>query len=1806
MYREAKGGIIHIHSFLKEEDRNAARDHMLRTASIPIREAAKIGLQSLYANPEEVFKKYKDFDIVREMQARKGAKLLWVRARAIDADAVNANGDYFSKAELLKDVEVKGEKIPAYKTFEGCPIYTNHKNDDIEQAKGMVVYAEWDEEQNCVYCTFFVDEEAYPDIARNIRTGVIHDVSMGCFPPGTRVLTDKGYMPIENVSQDTVLIDADGQPTKIINRQVKINIDYLVSLDIEGGTHIQSTREHPYLVFTKEQWANRKKRVGKGANRHYAYEQMKPSFVEAKDLKVGDVALFPINGWDNGFSLSAGKARLLGYFAAEGNYLKRNGRRAEIEFSFCMDELGTLVKETVELFRQEFGVEARVYERSAKNIAVVRVTSEDIADWFYTHCGEFSGQKTLSDQLVFSDRETALNLLQAWINGDGGAKNLPNVHHTSVCAWSKSHILLEQMSLIMHRLGIKHSKYAVLNGNTLSFDKGVLQVESKGFDGKAAFFVQIPSGCIDELSKGLSFQVRTAKHKMDSVLEGYICKPIKKIDQVWYEGAVHNFETESNTYIVSGVAVHNCQVESGTCSKCGNVATTEKEYCDCLKRYKGKKHPATGEKVYEKNHGLKFIELSCVSDGAFDTCEIEELYDVDEILDAAMNMERRANSICSSIVLASTLVPENSEERHEFESGLREIAAAAQSAVRLAQAAGTLVGGQLMAGEGADQNATVSAVLNALGIDPSSGLNILDLLNLALNFLEVAVMNLFARKDNVDLTHVGKITKSMADLQNTMQDMIDDGVDTGARNQQPINQGQMQGAGGQMAPQGGGTPLNQGAAQQPINWSPAGNVGRMVGPMAMPAGIGGGVVQASNEPTMLVWASKDGSREVYASTRTASRAGAPSHRLTNNVIEFGQALIGLKDSLGVDTNTLAAIYQSNPNVRAAAGRQTNIKTNAPVLAGAGGNQPMDHFAKIASEQRKKLAAAVSIDFKVEDSSGHRVVLSTDGNISGYVNGVKAEWEPIISENQLQRMENGEGTRVAADLLKEFAQTVKTAGWKPHTDSDVKEVELAKLHKGKESDIKERELESMRTKPAGDKTQQEQLGGDYFSKRRDTDDDVKENLLDEKAGLYHRRVTDTHCDVKEALLEDARKGNPEEVLEKQLECCREEYGPAEAEFVMAAAKEAMGKAVIAARVLPAEIVATASALAQREDFADLIALASLGNTARIVESKRRAFHKIASNLMAPDAALMHALGEAVSKEITAADLAEAVRVAASMAETATEAVTAAAEALRDGVVAEAAPVNVNISREERLKAALASEASDAPFNKNHLKAVISAMVMASEESNATPEEVVASVASLDSKTLTAKINEARTATATEARLTVRARREFWGNQRVASKADVAESTIGWLADYATNFEFPTKSVVEAAAKLAAEPKVAAQLVAKAISAKEQGERTAEITVTEEKCESIRFVCRKEDLGGIDPKDEAFEDTFRQKAIEILSAQGFTVDPGTFSFTDLNVTENGDITASVQTRVTKTFKADGGVDIAAPVVDDAAAVAGKPLPPAVVMSEAAKEARLARRQEVLKRFAQAAPGMGAAPMAPGMDATGMGMSAPEGLGVSALTVPTAAGDNPVKEPADTDAMPEPGKNKPIGTVCPICGSDDVDLANSEGECNSCGTRYKVMQSIEIITIGGDTGGADKPEYMGAPAPDMGLGDDMGLGAATAPAPAAPPAPYMGMSGGMAPGAAPAPGMGAMANVGPAMYRIAATVDADVYLRTAMPDFNREAEKQLPIGMVCPKCGNRHTQKIKNSTICYDCGNYAVSSLKANETDPTKLDVSITWLA
>ena len=105
-----------------------------------------------------------------EGEIEKHPTSLFFRAKAIKADEPNSNGDYFSEEELLK----------AYKSFEGVPFFTNHDNQNVENARGKIIFAEWDTKEKAVYTIAFVDREAFPHICRSIEEDYVTGVSMGC------------------------------------------------------------------------------------------------------------------------------------------------------------------------------------------------------------------------------------------------------------------------------------------------------------------------------------------------------------------------------------------------------------------------------------------------------------------------------------------------------------------------------------------------------------------------------------------------------------------------------------------------------------------------------------------------------------------------------------------------------------------------------------------------------------------------------------------------------------------------------------------------------------------------------------------------------------------------------------------------------------------------------------------------------------------------------------------------------------------------------------------------------------------------------------------------------------------------------------------------------------------------------------------------------------------------------------------------------------------------------------------------------------------------------------------------------------------------------------------------------------------------------------------------------------------------------------------------------------------------------------------------------------------------------------------
>jgi len=1405
--RGISGGMISISSLIDKKDRSALTNNSMIKTSSSIREAAKIGLQSLYANADEVLEKYKDFDIIKEMKKRNGANLLWVRARSIDADVCNTNGDYFSEEELTKDVDYQGKKMPAYKTFEGVPIYTNHKNDNIEEAKGMVVYAEWDDDEKCVYCVFFIDEDAYPDIARGVRQGYIHDVSMGC------------------------------------------------------------------------------------------------------------------------------------------------------------------------------------------------------------------------------------------------------------------------------------------------------------------------------------------------------------------------------------------SVDEGVCSICGNKATTERDYCDCLKKYKGKMHPS-GKKAFEYNYGIKFIELSCVGDGAFESCEIIELYDQDEILQKAETAIKTAQSLNSSISLAASM-NEGIYQQREVEHALRQLQNLNRSIIKIAQTAGTLVGGQLMGGTGA-QNATVVKVLQGLGIDPSSSLNILDLVNLALNFLEVAVLNLFSRKDNIDLGHVAKLTKAMGELQNTLQDMIDDGIETaGQKNAQPMVPAQPQ------IPAQPAQPSQPGQPEQAPNAAPQlqtqtaefeqPSVGKLIAPFSqqqyvMP--IGGGVSASSNN-VRLVWAS---------SNNTADEIIETKHSKLNKLGKLAIAINNLREACGIPEKNNEVTF--------------NVPQNDKLTASTGDKKIMDHFKKIAQDLKKQNTATLAVDIKVDDNTGNRVVLSTEKGIKGYHNGHLTNWTPNLTDVQFAQLENGDGYRVAADLLKDFSSTVRTAQKNNEIDTLIIMDEHISNGRTEQHVSIFKDLKNDHVKNDNN-TYQAKLD----ERRHNTvEDNVMEKLLGgQQTGKLVRIVTE--------LSNQAQKGLGHEPLEDML---HPNFGHSTVpgKEIMCNVMDGVVRTCLATKESPEKVLEFLTKSASDKNFGKILKLARLGKEAREYESIMNKFAQMDTQLedgmkdaaltgQAPDMigeemqppmeqAAIEDVADTATEETTEGEIISALTVIKENFETAVEKLTELLEKV--------APEPEG--KEDEMKGALED---DEMIDNNAMKGAVTGLSLAGEDMGAQPDEMINSVNSMPADNLAAGINDARLPSKAVARAKSRL-------TKVASKNNIESNIIGWLADVAIQNNIPTEKIALAAKLFCSYKEAARGVLNKSI-------RTSEIKVVDETTHSTTIYATLKDIGA-NVKDAAFNDKFREFAVDLLSNSGYSVDPNTFALTDICVNEDGTVCGKVSTRATKTFNpemlseeiiTDEYVDpdrsmmsnrpeLGLGDMDMETSGVGEILQPAMmVMSESYKSAnRIARLQNVVK-IAQglglpgapgATPGGApAAPATPQMDSLGGMAGGSADMGVGSLTggSPDAGlGMDNINE------SPEPGNKAPWGTICPQCGSKDIDIANGTGNCNSCQAQLTYKFIVEVAPPDEkESGGMDMSEL-----PEEPMAPEGGIGSAEAGMAAVPPAPAT-------PGAPAAPATPALASNQRIMTRIAYKTSADVYANALSDGFVKEAASKLPVGMICPACGSRTASKRQKQTYCYNCGTVAVAEVKKVENEPGMLEASITWM-
>lgn len=590
---------------------------------------------------------------------------------------VNNNQDSWERKLLLG----------TFRTFIGGQNYVEHLQIP-EMSKGRIIDAAARDIGDSIYVDILVATELkHRPLISAIRSKQLSTLSMGCFVPGTQVTMHDGRrLPIEDVVPGDLVLTHKGRVREVANQQIRIGRWGMKQIEAVGvSSTITSTNNHPFFVLRsqetcacgcgevlkkKDQAPTRRlgKRFALGHQlrlrnpmKVYSLEEERaireklevlnrPQVVEvrADELHVGDYLCFPRTHVASS-TTTEGKARLLGYFLAEGSYLKCNGTRTEVQFNFSLKEKETYAAEVVSLLAQEFpeANPAWIQERPDRNTCTVHVTGGGTPDWFFTHGGEYSQTKHLSEEVLAWSVDNLKHLVGAWINGDGsyGKSN------GTLAGVTTSYALACQMHLVLARCGIFSRMECRYEGLSSSIQEAVNGgVSLRGSDGKLASFTLPISGHFAQHLSQSSSKVGPNTRKQNlRVLDDYTVFPITSIRSVGYEGPVYDLEVEEDhSYLVEGVAVHNCTVAYTMCSKCGNVAEDETQLCPHIRYMKGNSFIDGLGKVrkiaelcghHTDLQSVKFIEASWVANPAFTGAVLRDILTPEELASVGDRMQ---------------------------------------------------------------------------------------------------------------------------------------------------------------------------------------------------------------------------------------------------------------------------------------------------------------------------------------------------------------------------------------------------------------------------------------------------------------------------------------------------------------------------------------------------------------------------------------------------------------------------------------------------------------------------------------------------------------------------------------------------------------------------------------------------------------------------------------------------------------------------------------------------------------------------------------------------------------------------------------------------------------------------------------------------------------------------------------------------------------------------------------------------------------------------------------------------------------
>jgi intein/homing endonuclease len=522
----------------------------------------------------------------------------------------------------------------------------HHRNKDATKAFGEVELAAWNDGMKRVELVTRVDKEKCErfggvSVWDKLRAGHYIDVSMGCFTAGQLVtMSDGTRKPIEDVRVGDRVLTHKGRARRVTETHRRFYKGPLYEIRAEAHETIRCTAQHPFLTVT----ASEAKSRPSSSARKWREGPLDPTWVHASCLE-GRYLLEPVleetltpEYADRAF------CRLLGYYLAEGHLL-RNKQKELVGLELSTHVSDAVHAEIVELCA-EFGTRNAPVTTPRGTSPLSRsivIFDRRLAELCAEHAGSHARKKRLSADVMRWHPDVQRELLGAFANGDGtgGASFLRLSTASTDLAW--------QLMALLPRLGIAAS---------------VQNLEHKAGSGFNAYNTyewvihigkQWAQGLADVCAKVVPSEVRLAKQNR-KLRDGYLLTPIREYSKRYAEVEVFNLEVEEDeSYLVAGLAVHNCRVPYDTCSACldwkkyraaqatfdpkkhahpgiavlewhkkepiRGVAVTTRNYCEHMLRERNQIRP-DGRKVFVYNDYPKFFDISFVFVGADKTAKV--------------------------------------------------------------------------------------------------------------------------------------------------------------------------------------------------------------------------------------------------------------------------------------------------------------------------------------------------------------------------------------------------------------------------------------------------------------------------------------------------------------------------------------------------------------------------------------------------------------------------------------------------------------------------------------------------------------------------------------------------------------------------------------------------------------------------------------------------------------------------------------------------------------------------------------------------------------------------------------------------------------------------------------------------------------------------------------------------------------------------------------------------------------------------------------------------------------------------------